>query len=118
MLQTTATVQHATEITSHEWTATQALPIASTVKVGKFKRIGRDKKNEMLPLIYFNDGTSLKKLVKRDLTPVEFNQILFHDVWHNEMLYDVTYRIDDSNTHTRIEVANKFNGIKKQFTIH
>lgn len=105
------------DIANHLW-GKNTLDIANVSVVGQFKRFERHPKtNEMLPVIVLKPLTG-KKLERRELTPVEFEQILFFDVWHNEKLFDVSYIAPNDSIHTRLEVANKYNGIQNQFTIH
>lgn len=103
---------------NHHWTATNKLERESFTQIGTFKRFERtDKTNEMLPVILFKPVTG-SKLERRALTNVEFQQIWHNDVFSNELLYDVTYFVPGDSTHTRLEVANRFNQIQNQFTIH
>jgi hypothetical protein len=103
---------------NHLWGA-EALPIADISEVGTFKRFRRGRHNEMLPIIYFKASNS-NKLKHRKLTDVEMAQFWENDVWHNEMLFDVSYSINEGTaTHTRLEVANRYNNIPNPLlTIH
>ena len=105
------------DIPNHLW-GKNTLDIANAIEIGTFKRFERHKKtNEMLPVIVLKPLTG-KKLERRELTDIEFQQIWHNDVFANELLYDVTYIVPNDSTNTRLEVANKYNGIQNQFTIH
>ena len=109
----------AVKIANHLWTDNK-LERATVSVAGQFKRFERHKKtNEMLPVIVLKPLTG-RKLERRELTPVEFEQIWHNDVFANESLYDVTYIVPNDSTNTRLEVACKANGIQNQFshTIH
>ncbi len=104
---------------SYDW-GSNTLEIYNFNKIGRFKMFERNNRNEMLPMIVLKPVNGSKKLMRRALTDVEFSQFWEHDVFSNELLYEINYLVPNDSIHCRLEVACESNSIPNEFshTIH